>query len=375
MLSLLAIPAVAYLIVTIWLSRGLSTRIKSSAELRELRVDVLVAARNEEHSLPRLFKTLAHQSYPSHLWRVTVVDDRSSDDTVAVIQAWQKRLSNLSYISLDSTDVSVAPKKYALQQAVSQTDGDVILVTDADCIVKERWIEETVRLFSDDTVGLVQGITLYQKSKQTLLWLFQSVDFFSHSVVAAAGIGKSLPINSNANNFSYRREVYASLDGFGEGAKVISGDDDLFLQRVWEQGKWKILFSKNEETVVCTEPVETWRALFEQRKRWGSKTLYYKPIQRFVLAIIFFYYIITSVACGFAVMRPSYWWLPLGLLAIKQVGELLFLLPAVKAWKPPFSLVHMIWASPLQLFVVVYAVVMGVFGTFHWKGETFKRKR
>lgn len=375
LLAVLALFPLFYLGVSFWLSLGLRSQKRESLTPFEGTITVVVAARDEETTLPVLLESLRQQSLPMDQWKVIVVDDRSSDSTAEVLKQWQTKMPNLSYISIEKTDISMAPKKYALSQALKSITTDLVITTDADCEVQPHWLQKMSAYFSDSTVGLVQGITLYHKAPHTILWLFQSLDFFSHSVVAAAGIGRSLPINSNANNFAYRTTLYNELLGYGELGKVISGDDDLFLQRVWEDGRYTLCFSKEQETLVHTNAVESWKELFEQRKRWGSKTMYYKSVQKIVLSQIFLFYIVDALVILSALTGILPWWMAVYYGLVKIVGELFFLLPAKKAWSPPFSLIHMVWGSFLQLFIVLYAVFAGVFGTFTWKGETFKRSR
>src|SRR5437763_12985627 len=51
-------------------------------------VEVLVPCHNEAASLPGLFDSLEKLDYPRQALRVTVVDDASTDQSVAVAQAW-----------------------------------------------------------------------------------------------------------------------------------------------------------------------------------------------------------------------------------------------------------------------------------------------
>src|SRR6478735_11040244 len=53
-------------------------------------VSVIVAARNEEKTLPQLLQALSKQTYPQKLFEVIVVDDFSTDGTAAVVQTFSK---------------------------------------------------------------------------------------------------------------------------------------------------------------------------------------------------------------------------------------------------------------------------------------------
>src|SRR5687768_14936875 len=47
-------------------------------------ISVIVAARNEEHTLPHLLEDLQRQTYPEDLFEVIIVNDHSTDGTAAL---------------------------------------------------------------------------------------------------------------------------------------------------------------------------------------------------------------------------------------------------------------------------------------------------
>ncbi len=368
--------ALLYLIICIWLSRGLSKVSKTGPKVssnEDTTVSVIIAARNEEKSIATTLDTLKEQTYSADLFTITVVDDRSEDDTGSIVKSYQKEMPNLKLCHVDEVTEGVAPKKNAINLGVVNSDSDIILITDADCILPPKWIETVVSFFKDSEVGLVQGLTGYPKSSLSFFDRFQQIDFFSHSVVAAAGIGRNVPINSNANNFAYRRSIFKSLDGYGDVAHVISGDDDLLLQRVWEQGEWKISYMATPEAAVVTESATSIPEMLNQRKRWGSKTVYYKPVQVAVLAIIFLFYITVALNTLFLPINVSTPVVALSLYGVKIVGELFFLVPGTAIFNRKDLRRSIFWCSPLQLYLVLYSVIAGVFGSFSWKGESYKR--
>jgi cellulose synthase/poly-beta-1,6-N-acetylglucosamine synthase-like glycosyltransferase len=368
-----------YLAVSFWLSRGLkkidSPRYSSDSK-SDLKIDLLIAAHNEEKNLPILFKSLEKQSLNRSNFTITVIDDRSTDGTSQIVESWREKLPNLSLLKIRKTDPKFAPKKFALTEGIKFTTNEIIVVTDADCIVPPKWLELLLEEFENERVGLVQGITKYFDVKEISrpLFLFQSLDFLSHGVVAAAGIGQNLPINSNANNFAYRRKVFEELEGYGKLSTVVSGDDDLLLQRVWSSNRWDINFITSKDATVLTEPSYTIKELLEQRKRWGSKTVHYAPKQVLVLAIIFIFYITTALSIPLSLLNLLPLWIFPLLLFLKLFGELFFLIPGTQIFDSKSMRLHSIWSSPIQLFLVLYAVLGGVFGKFKWKDSSFSRR-
>jgi cellulose synthase/poly-beta-1,6-N-acetylglucosamine synthase-like glycosyltransferase len=375
--SFAGVVSLLYLAVSWWLSRGIA-RCERSEEIVENKttIAVLVAARNEEQNLPHLLESLKHQTYDNFLVTIMIIDDRSSDGTTRVIQHYQESMPNLYSIRVESVPSGIAPKKNAILQGIQATQSDLIVVTDADCRVPPRWLSLLSTRFADERVGLVQGLTGYtETSHKQLFQIFQTVDFFSHSVVAAAGIGRNFPINSNANNFAYRRTVFSDIGGYGDAESVVSGDDDLLLQKVWKSGMWKIVYMGTPSAAVATEAPATFAEMIDQRKRWGSKTIYYHGGQVALLGTIFLFYL-TVVASTIIVLLSNMnsATLLISLYGAKIVGELFFMIPGARMFKKNHIVKHVWWTSIIQLYTVVFSVLGGVFGAFTWKGETFRRK-
>jgi len=109
--TLCLISGVTYLLVSIWLSQGLTkiTAIDSANLDHEMpSIAVLVAARNEENSVPTLLDSLLKQSYPSDRFTVTIINDRSDDMTSDVVRQYQSKMSNLNLIEIESIPEGVA---------------------------------------------------------------------------------------------------------------------------------------------------------------------------------------------------------------------------------------------------------------------------
>ena len=124
-----------YFIGAIWFVCG--TRRKNSISDRMPMVSVVVAARNEAIFIEGCLRALGQQDYPSDKYEVIVVDDGSTDGT--------------DRLAIDSQDGPTAmrllrtggggSKKAALSLGISAAKGEIILSTDADCLVAAGWIQ------------------------------------------------------------------------------------------------------------------------------------------------------------------------------------------------------------------------------------------
>ena len=373
-----------YLGVCFYLSRGLGKIIRQKncekfiENKAQRRVSVIVCARNEEENIGKLLDCLLRQTYPKDKTQIIVADDRSYDKTSEIALSYKDKFDDFLLINIQNEQTQTAPKKFAFTQAIRRAAGEIIVQTDADSVVSPDWIEKLIAPFANDEISLVQGVVKYRFEKSAFFFLktYQELDFLSHGIVAAAGIGKNIPLNANANNFAFRKETYDALGGYGTFDEAVGGDDGLLMQKVWQSGK-KIFF--NADCAVGTKPEYSWKNLINQRKKWGSETRFYLPKQTAILVSIFAFYCFTIFAFIAIFINPRNLAFIPALLGIKIFGELLFMYEGLLLFGEKNLLFHIIWVSPINLFINAFSVFSGVFTKFDWKGDKFgakvKRKR
>lgn len=374
MIWAILIPAVLYFCVILFLQNGL-LKLRVGQNRNDFTFSVVIAARNEEHNIRSCLRSVFSQNIPCSNYEVIVVNDRSDDRTSEILAELKSEYRNLKVLEITETVPGISPKKNAVSKGIAASSNELVVFTDADCIVPSGWLSCIGRHFDSET-GLVQGITAYRfiPGMNKLFFGLQAIDFLSHGVVAAAAIGADLPINSNANNFAFRRKTFEEIGGYGSKAsRVVSGDDDLLLQRVWKSSKWKVAFMADPAGTVETNPTPTVSAAFEQRKRWGSKTVHYCAPQVALLSSVFLFYL--SIALSFAGTLFDRSSLPLfiSLLLVKMAGETALLVPGTRIFRKEQLRPFIPLASFIQLPMVIAAVLLGVFGRFGWKGQSFSR--
>ena len=157
MITATIIVSVFYLVAGILLHLGLNRRYPRQ-EI-EPTVTVLVAARNEELNLPRCLESLSQLDYPVEKLHVMVLNDRSNDATGIIAHDFTKRFPFIRVLDISEDLSGLRGKMNALAQGINHSSGDIIMITDADCIVSRDWVRETVQYF-DHKTGMVAGMTL-----------------------------------------------------------------------------------------------------------------------------------------------------------------------------------------------------------------------
>jgi cellulose synthase/poly-beta-1,6-N-acetylglucosamine synthase-like glycosyltransferase len=366
--------SILYLSTTLFLFLGLRS-LRKCTQPHNLKFSVVVAARNEERNIEACLASVLNQTVGLGRFEVICVNDRSTDRTAAIAQATAKTFSNLTVLSITETPQGMSPKKYAVSQGIKAAKHEIIVFSDADCRVPATWLETIDRYFGPD-IGFVQGITSYEYIPQMNRMFFglQALDFCSHAVVSAAAIGAGLPVNSNANNCAFRKKTFDDAAGYGADAAVVSGDDDILLQRIWGKTGWRITYMTDLAGAVTTFPTPTMSGLFEQRKRWGSKTVHYGGRQVAMLSSVFAFYCAIIVLFGIGIFMPKALEIAVLMMLAKMAGEAMLMVPGTRIMGQKSLRKYLVLGSLVQLPVVIAAIVLGVFGRFVWKDQTFARK-
>lgn len=228
-------------------------------------VSVVVAVRNEEKNIQQCLKSLSELDYPNEKLEIILVNDESTDRTEEIIKNFIKDKSNFSLINLEKEDSELIGKSRPLAEGIKNAKGEIIFITDADCVVPINWIKIKASYYTTD-VAMVNSFT-----NQKVYGIFsgmQAIDFIYLLFVAGgiANLGK--PVSCIGNNISFRKSVYDELGGFEKLDKSVT-EDFLLINEIRKLKKYKIIFTLNNSSLVTTQPCKTLSKLYSQKKRWA----------------------------------------------------------------------------------------------------------
>ena len=352
--------------------RGLS-RLHRGTGNRLYSVAVVVAARNEELHIEKCLRSLLEQDYPSDKYTITVVDDQSTDRTADIVRKLATEHSAVKLLQLHGHPSGISPIINAINEAIRSTSSEIILRTDADCVVGPNWISSMVRHF-EETVGVISGLTLIKNTENIspFLFGFQCIDLFSQTACGAGAIGMKAPNNCNGSNMGFRRAAFHDVGGFDSMVAINSGSDSLLAQRIAATPQWKMRFAYEPETHVTTLPVTSWRQLLQQRMRWAGHTSHYRTSTLVFLVASFLLYLLMFLFTPISIFYFST--VPLAVLLIKFIVDYWIIFKFSKITKV-VGLMKYFFASELIHFPVILAAVFGsLFGSFEWKGRRMKRE-
>ncbi|MBN2777986.1 MAG: glycosyltransferase [Bacteroidales bacterium] len=326
-------------------------------------VSVIIACRNEEKNLPKLLESLKNQDYQGG-HEIIIVNDHSSDKSTEII-------NDLYFDGLYLFELprNLSGKKDALRFGAKNAKGDILLFTDADCIVPKNWITIMSTQLTAQNSDMLCGPVEFKKTKSFLNGLFR-LEFMSLTGSGAAGFFINKPFMCNGANFSIRKDIYLkNMDLIRDDFS--SGDDVFLLHQISKTGKAKFLLQS--DAIVKTNSPQSLKDFFSQRIRWASKTTGYRDSFSIFISVTTFamsFILITLLAI--AIVSSNFWTLFFIGLGSKTIADICFLIPVTKFYRDQ----KLLLITPvLQIFYPIYIILTATISLFYkpyWKGRKIK---
>lgn len=112
-------------------------------------VTIIIAARNEVHRIRPTLNALHRLVYPGPL-EILILDDHSTDGTADLIRDHLPPRARC--LALSGTG-----KRAALVEGLQVASGEIILLTDADCVPGIDWASSMIQPFSHPGIDWVSG--------------------------------------------------------------------------------------------------------------------------------------------------------------------------------------------------------------------------
>ena len=332
-------------------------------------VSVIVPAKNEQFALPRLLASLEAQDTDE--FEIILVNDRSSDDTRRIMEEFRSRHpERVRVVTLTEAPPGGNPKQNALAHGSTSASGDIVLLTDADCVVPGRWVSRTTRYFGDERLGLIFG-PVFPDDLRSWLSQYQSFDhvFRYFYTAGSAGIGNAT--GGFGNNLAVRREALDSVGGFAGLRHSVTEDAEL-ISEVRDQRQWIIRSHISPEATVHPEAQYSLAALLKQGLRWNTGALFspdWATRASFGMVMLFLFASVALAPVAFA-------FVPVLLLTAGSFTSMLLMgiVAGAFARRPrrywlllvPNIVFSMVFYSVLTLLTLVRAKIS-------WKGSTVRR--
>jgi cellulose synthase/poly-beta-1,6-N-acetylglucosamine synthase-like glycosyltransferase len=301
------------------------------------------------------------------LLEVIVVDDRSTDKTQAIVSEFSKNHPNITLLVSSPPDGHLRGKANAVAQGIEVSKGEILFFTDADCVAQKRWVQEVLKYYADENVGIVAGFTSLRASN----WFecVQALDWLVLFSVAAATIKLHFPVTAVGNNLSVRRKAYDLVGGYHNLPFSVTEDYVLF-HAITSKTKYTARFPLDTKTLVESGACKTWRDLYDQRKRWfrGGRDL--GPARLFVFGVIYVFHLL--VPASLLTVESAIVWIAL---LMKVTVDFVLLVPAMNI-SHRWNLIK--YFLPFELYYIFYVLAFPIITMFGkevvWKEQTFGRR-
>ncbi|MGE0201624.1 MAG: glycosyltransferase family 2 protein [Candidatus Melainabacteria bacterium] len=267
-------------------------------------LSVIAAACNEAAGIEAALQSLLHQDYPH--FEIIIVNDRSTDETGAILQRMSLAHPQLKVITVESLPAGWLGKNHALWQAAKVATGEFLLFTDADIVFSRDALTRSVSYAireQADHLAVFMGMV----SHGLLFDAFLAFFVFSFNVKYAPWLA------SNPNKTNYigiggynlvRRSAYEAI-GTHEAIRMQVADDMKLGQRIKQAGLCqRFLFGTGTVVVDWYQtPMEAIRGL-EKNAFLGSEE---SPV---------FLVLFCLITIGIILLPYALIWMPPGMISL-----------------------------------------------------------
>jgi cellulose synthase/poly-beta-1,6-N-acetylglucosamine synthase-like glycosyltransferase len=375
--------AYALFTTTLWITWLRLPAFRPPAQLTDgPSITVIIPVRNEAANIGQLLNDLNQQTYARI--DVIVADDSSTDNTRSIVGQYAQTANFPLRLLALTNEQTASPKKRAISQSIALAQSDLIITTDGDCRVGPGWLASFAAFYQQTGAKLISGPVTFSagpsqvgpsqagpnRVKPSFFDALQTVEFSSLIGSGACTLTLGQPTMCNGANLCYEKRVFTEVGGFTGVDHLASGDDEFLMHKIARRYPDGVRFLKSEAAIVSTEPHQSWRAFYNQRKRWASKWRAYDSYVPTLLAVFIF---LSNASPMLALLG---WWLDFlngsmaGLvIGLKLLPEFLFLRQILVFLQKRKAVKYI----PLtQLFYPIYVLFFGLVAQgkgYQWKGR------
>ncbi len=326
------------------------------------RISILIAARNEEHTILNCLQAIERLDYPSGNIEVLIGDDSSTDRTRATVDAFIKNKPRYKLFTITQNMGKAQGKGNVLAHLAKQATTDYFFFTDADITVPRKWLQALLSQLEPE-VGVVTGITTTTGS--SLFSRLQSLDWLYALGLMQVVSDLKLPVSTMGNNMLIRREAYEAVGGFETIDFSVTEDVAIFKQIIGKGWQSRNIYDKN--ALALSAPVGSTLALLHQRKRWMRGSMH---LPLYMVAVLVLH------AAYYPVLLPFFVHTSVGVMAAIFTGKLFLQSIFAHVCLKRIGLAAPWWLYVVfELYLVVSSIVLIVFfflpTSIRWKGRRY----
>jgi len=184
-------------------------------------VSFIISAYNEESNIEKKIKNTLELDYPRDLLEIIVASDGSTDSTIEITKQFNE---------IECLDLKRSGKTAIQNEAAKQSNGEILIFSDANAVYDKNAINEIVKPFYDNQIGCVCGQLIYNTmGEESTYWTFEK--FLK---IHEGKRGKLM--GANGGIYAVRSSLYTVLDPLTisdmiEPIKIIEKGYDVVYQK------------------------------------------------------------------------------------------------------------------------------------------------
>ena len=237
-------------------------------------ISVVIVFKNELKNLKNLIPKLLKQDYLN--FDLILCDDYSSDGSYEYVSALVD-----PKITVHKASQDLPGKKFALREAIRQSTSQKILVTDADCLpLDDAWIRSMALHSSNKSILL--GYSPHEKASGFLNKFIRFETYMTALQYFSYALAK-IPYMGVGRNLMYDKVLFENNTPSDKANKLISGDDDLFVNAAASASNTAI--NLDPKSFMATASSTSWGAFFRQKRRHLSASIAYRFHHQVLLSL------------------------------------------------------------------------------------------
>jgi glycosyltransferase involved in cell wall biosynthesis len=193
-----------------------------------IRASIIIPMYNSEKNIAEALKALERQT--EKRFEVIIIDDGSTDNSFKIARRLKKEFSFRLKIEKQKNAGPAAARNKGAKKA----SAEILIFLDSDCVAKNAFVEEILKIFNDDSISGVQG-EYETKNKQSLIARYAGYEIkFRHEKMKGKFIDHIATYAC-----AYRKKDFDH--GFKESFKKANMEDTELSYRLADSNK-KLVF-------------------------------------------------------------------------------------------------------------------------------------
>jgi cellulose synthase/poly-beta-1,6-N-acetylglucosamine synthase-like glycosyltransferase len=317
------------------------------------RISIIVPTFNEGQIIGYKIRNLTKLEYPKNMMQIIFVDSNSSDSTIAQIKEFIDNNREKVETKLLIEDQRRG-KSVALNSALKNCDGEVVIISDADCFWPSNILNNAIPYMADSNVGAISGPKRLLNSEDSYVTKSENAYLQMMSLMKEGESKISSTILFEGGFSAFKRGVTDCFDPYNTGSDdcgtvigileknyraIMVPEAEFFtvFPKTWSE-KMKIKVRRANQLIRV---LGKYASLLARGKIKTSKGVIMKNLLVYFLApFAFLFLIATSI------------WLLFKMPIVVMLLFSLFILPKVRG---------LIFEASLNLLIILYAIFFSIF--------------